>query len=147
MRILVLVLDGVFDSGLSVVLDTFETANALGGKERYEVSLCGLRRTVTTHQGLRVPVESLGDAAARPDLVIVPALAAKTVDTIAVALGRSDVAETGDVLRAWSRAGTRIAGACTATFVLAASGILDGGSATTTWWLSPLFRERFPGVA
>jgi transcriptional regulator GlxA family with amidase domain len=31
--------------------------------------------------------------------------------------------------------------------LLAASGILDGGRATTTWWLSPLFRERFPRVA
>jgi transcriptional regulator GlxA family with amidase domain len=31
--------------------------------------------------------------------------------------------------------------------VLALAGILDGGEATTTWWLSPLFRERFPGVA
>ena len=30
--------------------------------------------------------------------------------------------------------------------MLAASGILDGGAATTTWWLSPLFRERFSAV-
>jgi transcriptional regulator GlxA family with amidase domain len=146
MRITVLVLDGVFDSGLSVVLDTFEVANALGGKERYQVSVCGLRRNVATHHGLRVPVTAVGDAP-RPDVVIVPALGAKTVETISEALDRSDVAESGDLLRGWARAGARITGACTATFVLASSGLLDGGTATTTWWLSPLFRERFPAIA
>jgi len=149
MRVAVLVLDGVFDSGLAVILDTLETANALadaGGRRssRFEVVTCGLRRAATTHHGLRIALAPI--AAAAPDVVIVPALGAKTVDTIAAALARPDVADTTALLRGWADGGVRIAGACTATFVLAASGILDGGSATTTWWLSPLFRERFPRV-
>ncbi len=156
MRVSVLVLDGVFDSGLSVVLDTLETANALAPEHRpkhskasrYEVTVCGLRRAVTTHHGLRVPVTPLSAPEhARPDVVIVPALGAKTLETIEAALERKDVAETGALLREWARCGARIAGACTASFVLAASGILDGGAATTTWWLSPVFRARFPQIA
>jgi transcriptional regulator GlxA family with amidase domain len=150
MRISVLVLDGVFDSGLSVILDTLETANALGGGDRkagrYDVTLRGLRRNATTHQGLRVSLEP-PTAGPRPDVVIVPALGAKTLETISAALERPDVHETGELLRSWDQAGVRIAGACTATFVLASSGILDGGTATTTWWLSPVFRERFPQIA
>jgi len=149
MRVCVLVMDGVFDSGLSVVLDTLETANALSPARpanRWAVSLCGLRREATTHQGLRIALDA-PRSSPRPDVVIVPALGEKTVETITAALGRRDVREAGELLRSWSQAGARIAGACTATFVLAQSGILDGGRATTTWWLSPLFRSRFPQIA
>jgi transcriptional regulator GlxA family with amidase domain len=148
MRVSVLVLDGVFDSGLSVVLDTLETANELAdgkGPRPYTVTTCGLRRAATTHHGLRVALARASHAQ-RPDVVVVPALGAKTIETITSALDRRDVADACALLRSWARSGARIAGACTATFVLAASGLLDGGRATTTWWLSPLFRERFPNV-
>jgi transcriptional regulator GlxA family with amidase domain len=150
MRVSVLVLDGVFDSGLSVVLDTLATANDLAAEGRrssgWEVTICGLRKTATTHQGLRVTLDAVRTST-RPDVVIVPALGCKTRETLLAALGRSDVDDACDLLRGWSKAGARVAGACTATFVLAQSGLLDGGRATTTWWLAPVFRERFPDVA
>jgi transcriptional regulator GlxA family with amidase domain len=147
-RVSVLVLDGVFDSGLSVVLDTLATANELADRKssRHDVSVCGLRRSATTHQGLRVPVLAPARGGRRPDVVIVPALGCKTRETVLAALERDDVRDACGLLREWKKGGVRIAGACTATFVLALSGVLDGGRATTTWWLSPVFRERFPRV-
>src|SRR5580693_645306 len=149
MRVSVLVLDGVFDTGLSVVLDTLATANELAGGSsraaRHHVTLCGLRSSATTQRGLRVPLTP-ARASSRPDVVIVPALGCKTRETILAALEREDVDEACGLLRSWRKGGARIAGACTATFVLARSGLLDGGRATTTWWLSPVFRERFPRV-
>jgi transcriptional regulator GlxA family with amidase domain len=99
---------------------------------------------VKTHQGLSVALTRA--SAERPDLVVVPAIGAKTVATIATALERPEVHDAGGLLREWADTGARIAGACTATFVLASSGVLNGGRATTTWWLAPLFRERFPAV-
>jgi transcriptional regulator GlxA family with amidase domain len=142
MRISILALEGVFDSGLAILLDTLATANELGGKTLFEVSTVGVRRSVTTCHGFAVPLAR----GSRPDLVIVPALGCKTPETLTAALERPDVSDACARLRAWSKSGVRIAAACTATFVLAASGILDGGRATTTWWLSPLFRERHPNV-
>lgn len=147
-RVSVLVLEGVFDSGLSVVVDTLATANQLAQGTRagrFEVTVCGVRRTAATRNGLRVPVVPAADAP-RPDIVVVPALGCMTRETVLAMLDRADVADACGVLRAWARSGARIAGACTATFVLGLSGVLDGGRATTTWWLSPVFRERFPAV-
>jgi hypothetical protein len=48
MRVSVLVLDGVFDSGLAVILDTLATANDLSDdrkSSRYEVTLTGFGRS------------------------------------------------------------------------------------------------------
>lgn len=146
MGIHVLVFDDVFDTGLAAVLDTFETAGALASRERpwpdAPVTLVGTRRRVRSHQGFQIPVAALPRT--RPSVVVVPALGCKTPETIAAALARPDVVAGCAALAAWARAGTLVTAACTATFVLGAAGLLDDRDATTTWWLAPFFRARFP---
>ena len=150
MRLHLLVLDGVFDLGLAALTDTFSTANALAATlpdapAALEVALVGVRRRVHTAQGLTVPVLPAA-LAARPDMVLVPALGAKMPDTLAARLGLPDVADACAALRSWAGAGAVLGAACTATFVLAESGLLDGQRATTAWWLAPTFRQRYPAV-
>lgn len=146
MRIAVLVLDGVFDTGLATICDTLAIANALAAPARppFAVSRIGMRRRVTTGQGLLVPLDELPRRA--PDLVVVPALGAKTPGALDTMLERPDVHDAMQMVSTWAARGTRIAGACTATFVLGAASLLDAQPATTTWWLAAAFRERFPRV-
>lgn len=150
MRIYILALDEVFDTGLSTVLDTFSIANDLAESAgtpsvHFEVTVVGVRRRVHTSQGLSVPVVSAAQLA-RPDIVLIPALGAKMPETLQVALERRDVADAVELVRQWADVGTLVSAACTGTFVLANTSLLDGQNATTSWWLAPLFRERYPRV-
>jgi len=144
----VLALDGVFDTGLATVLDAFAIANELAAMtertSRFEIAITGMRRRVRTALGLGVPVAAR--AFKRPDCVIVPAIGCKMPAPLEHALTRRDVRDALTALRAWSEDGASLAAACVGTFVLAESGLLDGEEATTTWWLAPMFRQRYPLV-
>jgi transcriptional regulator GlxA family with amidase domain len=150
MRIAVLVLNGVFDTGLATVRDAFSTANELAelrrlDAPRFAVQVVGVSDRVCTAQGLRVPVLPATDCMV-PEVVVVPALGYKLPGPLQAALQRPEVAEAGAVLRQWAAQGVVPAAACIGTFVLAEAGLLDAHEATTTWWLGPLFRRRYPDV-
>lgn len=150
MNITVLALENVFDTGLATVLDAFTTANELAPQcgwtsAPFHVSLAGVRPRVRSAQGMGVPVVPLADCPP-PDCVIVPAIGYKVAEALGRALASDEVAEAAGALRGFAASGTRIAAACIGTFVLAESGVLGGHEATTTWWLSPLFRRRYPAV-
>jgi transcriptional regulator GlxA family with amidase domain len=150
MRISILAIDGVFDTGLAVVLDAFAIANELAAmtgldSPRFDAVVTGVRRKVRTAQGLSVPVTA-ANAMGAPDWAVVPAIGCKMPAPLEHALARRDVRDALAVLRTWSDAGSALAAACVGTFVLAEAGLLDGEEATTTWWLAPMFRRRYPEV-
>src|SRR5687768_12860589 len=130
MRIHILALDGVFDTGLSTLLDTLNIANDLAGSidllsARVDVSVTGVRRRIRTSNGFTVPVVSRNEF---PDVVLIPALGAKTPETLEVALKRQDVGDAGSLLREAAAGGTLVGAACTGTFVLADTSLLEGHS-------------------
>jgi transcriptional regulator GlxA family with amidase domain len=150
MRIYLLALDGVFDTGLATVLDAFQTANELAEMSgltspRFDVSIVGVRKAVKTSQGLIVPVAP-APMRVVPDWVVVPAIGFKMPGPLQAALARSDVSDAGKTLRAWADRGAGTAAACIGTFVVAEAALLDNHDSTTTWWLAPLFRQRYPKV-
>src|SRR3954454_15710085 len=104
MRMDILVLDGVFDLGLSAVLDTFHTANELIAMSGlavppFKVRIVGMRRAVRTSQGFSVPIHAAGRRT--PDCVVVPAIGFKMPGPLEKALDRPDVRDASAVLRQW----------------------------------------------
>lgn len=80
----------------------------------------------------------------RFDLVLVPSLHYAGHREFDQFLARQDPAVRW-LKRQWERGAWLVAN-CTATFLLAQTGLLDGRSATTTWWLEAQFKARFPAV-
>ncbi|SAL53747.1 AraC family transcriptional regulator [Caballeronia cordobensis] len=151
MRIAILALDGVFDTGLAVTLDVLAAANGLAarmmnGTPHFQVTTVGVRRRVRSGQGFAIPVRPI-EADLKPDWVIVPAIGATTPDKLLPALERVDVKAALRQVRQWRADGALIAASCIGTFLLAEAGLLDHRQATTTWSLAPLFRQRYPHVA
>jgi transcriptional regulator GlxA family with amidase domain len=151
MRITVLALDGLFDSGLTVTLDAVSAANSLaskfmGGTPRFDLTVVGVRQKVRSMHGLTIPVKAITPDL-KPDWVIVPAVKATMPATLVLTLERPDVRQAKAQLLRWHSEGAQIGTSCMGTFLLADAGLLDGREATTSWWLAPLFRQRYPNVS
>ncbi|WP_349509681.1 helix-turn-helix domain-containing protein [Bradyrhizobium sp. Tv2a-2] len=151
MRIAVLALEGLFDSGLALTLDVFATANLLAarlmnGTPRFDLTIVGVRRKVRSGHGLAIPVKAIAPDL-KPDWVVVPPLKATRPETLIPVLDRPDVGRAKAQLRRWHAEGVPIGASCMGSFLLADAGLLDHQQATTTWWLAPLFRQRYPNVS
>ncbi|MFD7442081.1 GlxA family transcriptional regulator [Streptomyces sp. NPDC059909] len=150
MDVSVLVYDGVFDSGLCAALDVLDAANAMRGElpqppPAWNVTKIGFRRQVRTGAGHLVTTEPVA-AAAATDLLLAPALAERRPDALLDRVSSSTMAAARELVADVRGRGTPVASACTGSFLLAESGVLDGRQATTTWWLAPVFRKRYPAV-
>ncbi|KFE66343.1 GlxA family transcriptional regulator [Hyalangium minutum] len=154
-----LILEGFADSSLGVALDVVGTAAHLsnsgrapmprGGKALLQrvVSLDG--EPVRSAAGRLVAVDGAFSVPAlrEGDVVLVPGIFSASARTIEQFLAREDIRRAAELLAKVVGKGVMVAASCSATFVLAASGVLDGRSATTSWWLAPEFARRFPKVS
>jgi transcriptional regulator GlxA family with amidase domain len=149
MEIAVLIQDGVFDSGLAAIVDVLDYANAMAEEipqaPFWHATMVGVQPEVRTGTGHVVATEPAAQIE-KADLLIVPARAARRpAEVMDYVIGDQSLPVRTLIARTRDR-GTAIASACAGTFLLAEAGILDGLHATTTWWLSPAFRSRYPAV-
>ncbi|MEU5760406.1 helix-turn-helix domain-containing protein [Nocardia sp. NPDC047648] len=151
MDVVVFVVDGVADFGYAALLETFNTANAVRTEladppQPWRIRSASFGTTVRSGNGNTVPTIPLDELGDEFELMIVPAVnvleAAALIELISAPASRPVL----DRLVAARDRGAHLAAACTGTFFLAEAGVLDGSAATTSWWLGPSFRRRYPHV-
>jgi transcriptional regulator GlxA family with amidase domain len=105
----------------------------------FEVNIVTLGgEPVTSFNGAEIRPHLAAEEVAATDLILVSSFA--SFDTLACA------DRAGEWLRNHHSRGTVIGAICLGSFLLAATGLLDGKTATTHWGFVEHFRERFPRV-
>lgn len=152
--ILILVLEGVMDSGLAITLDTLKAGCAflsgMGRKDKIRVLTAGYKKYTQTGAGLRLTVDltfkEVIESRCKPTWVIVPGAGLTSEKEIGARFAKKDAIEAMRLLQDFGTAKAKIGAACSSVFFLAEAGLLSGCAATTTWWLSQIFRARYPDI-
>lgn len=140
-RVVVLALDGVYPFELSIPVRLFAAAATAAGEPLYQVLTCGIDGgQVRTNADFAIAVPHGPEIVGTADTLVIPPCVLDPVP------GRDWFPEPlAEAFRAL-RPGTRIVSICTASFVLAAAGLLDGRPATTHWHEVDLLQSMFPKV-
>ena len=148
MRIAVVAIEGMFDSGLATIMDVLGAANALSveGGPLISATVVGSGVRVRTGNGLGLVTVPVAEVMPDVDLVVMPAVGFRTPDQVIATVRDPANAWVLDLAADAADSGTALAAACSGTFFLAEAGTLDGRRATTSWWLGPAFRQRYPSV-
>lgn len=140
-RVVVLALEGVIPFELGIPARIFGSARAADGTPLYEVITCTVDgRPVRTAAGYTIAVDHDARALATAGTLVVPPSA--TLGSIREGALPAPLADAFAHLSP----DTRIVSICTAAYVLAAAGLLDGRAATTHWAEAEHFQRAFPRV-
>ena len=136
-KVAVIEIEGCMASSAAITHDVMATANQISAAKRappFKVTTVryGTRRSDVNLRGI--------------ELIIVPGLGTASADELDRKLKSPACRRAGDMLTRAHATGAMLAASCASTFLLTETGLLDGRRATTTWWLAPLFRQRYPAV-
>lgn len=141
-RVAVLALEGVIPFELGIPARIFGSAEASNGGPLYEVITCTLDgRPVRTAAGFFVTVEHDASILATAATLVIPPSA-----SLGSIRDEGVLPEPLAAALALIEPGTRVVSICTAAYVLAAGGMLDGHRATTHWREVEHFHQTFPRV-
>lgn len=127
-------------SSLALANDAFQAANLHAGRELFRLLKVSVDGAVVPSAMGSFSVDGDLTLAAQADILLLPAIGAR----VDVALARNQA------LLDWLRLPAprqQRASLCSAAFLLAGAGLLDGRRATTHWALESVFRRLFPRVS
>lgn len=145
----VLVFPGCVRSGAVVPHDVLAAANLLMRSRPAAQRVNFQAHWVSARRGSRVDAGGLGFPAVAADAVPLDALIVPGVDHAdADDLTRllDGLAPEQALLRTLANQGVPLLFGCSATCLVARTGLLDGRRATTSWWLAAYCRTRFPAL-
>lgn len=143
MHVTLLLADHCSAASANIALEVLSAANQFAGTPGpvFDVVIASLDGTdVTSQTGQVMQVHCAMNVIAHTDLVLVPGF----LFTLRQALPA--FAGYGEWLARQHAGGAVVASMCTAAFVLAEAGLLDGNHATTHWAFADLLRRRYPHV-
>ncbi|WP_433655207.1 GlxA family transcriptional regulator [Nocardia sp. CA-128927] len=136
-RVAVLSFDGVGTFELALAMQVFATANDLAGTELYEIAVAGPAGPTVTRTG------RANSYALLPDRSLAWAESAHTIVVPAAPTVYEPPPEVGAAILRARANGARIVGLCLGSFLVAATGLLDGCQATTHWhWAEQLAADH-----
>lgn len=151
MLVTIIVADGVFASGFTLLHDTLGVAEVV--RRSYDpqspairVQVAGDAPLVRSGSGLAIPTAGRLEDLPPSDVTVVPGLGALDEAGVHAALATPGVQGMVAALGPLQDGDATVASACTGSFVLAEAGLLDGRRATTSWWVQSLFQQRYPDV-
>ncbi|MBD9416968.1 helix-turn-helix domain-containing protein [Pseudomonas sp. PDM16] len=143
MHVTLLLAEFSSQASAALALEVLDAANRLAEPSERPFTVCVASldgRPVNNALGYAMPVEAGLDTLDRTDLVLIPGF----LFCLREALPAFKRYRTW--LRRQHQQGAVIASMCTATFMLAEAGLLDGVEATTHWAFAGLIRRHYPQV-
>jgi transcriptional regulator GlxA family with amidase domain len=137
-RVAVLEIQGCMASSAAITHDVMATAN--------RISVAGKRALPFDVDTVRCGPRRNSAELRNAELIIIPGLGSASADELDEKLKSPACRRARGMLVEAFKSGAALAASCASTFLLAEAGLLDGRRATTTWWLAPLFRRRYPKV-
>jgi transcriptional regulator GlxA family with amidase domain len=150
LRLAILALDGCMLSSVAGPIDALRVAQKLAeirqplAPSLFEPRVVSVRGASRVRTSSGLDLDGVGVPGKEIDIVLVPGVMHSSPGELAARLGA--LQPEIEWLRDMHLRGVRIAASCSGTFLLAATGLLDGHRATTSWWLAAAMRQTFPDV-
>lgn len=140
----VLALTDASVAAVGVTLEVLDAANRLARRKVFDARVVSTAASARLRNGVRVVAQPIGRADPR-DVVVVPGLGCTTPGEVARRMADRDVQRAAKWLQQAHAGGGIVAASCSAVFVLAKAGLLEGRRCTSTWWLVPVLATTSPG--